>query len=124
MEPQSDSFFQQYKDMLEQHLLNRMRLLQLQAVKKMAALSAGFTLITLLAMLSFLVMMIASIMLGFWLAGPTGSVQMGFACVTVFYILIVALIFLFRKQLQKKIMDQVIDSLLEEKPENNETTRL
>lgn len=124
MEPQSDSFFQQYKDMLEQHLLNRMRLLQLQAVKKMAALSAGFTLITLLAMLSFLVMMSASIMLGFWLAGPTGSVQMGFACVTVFYILIVALIFLFRKQLQKKIMDQVIDSLLEEKPENNETTRL
>jgi hypothetical protein len=124
MEPQSDSFFQQYKDMLEQHLLNRMRLLQLQAVKKMAALSAGFTLITLLAMLSFLVMMSASIMLGFWLAGPTGSVQMGFACVTVFYLLIVALIFLFRKQLQKKIMDQVIDSLLEEKPENNETTRL
>ena len=102
MEPQSDSFFQQYKDMLEQHLLNRMRLLQLQAVKKMAALSAGFTLITLLAMLSFLVMMSASIMLGFWLAGPTGSVQMGFACVTVFYLLIVALIFLFRKQLQKK----------------------
>ncbi len=124
MEPLSDSFFQQYKDMLEQHLLNRMRLLQLQAVKKMAALSAGFTLITLLAMLSFLVMMSASIMLGFWLAGPTGSVQMGFACVTVFYLLIVALIFLFRKQLQKKIMDQVIDSLLEEKPENNETTRL
>jgi hypothetical protein len=38
--------------------------------------------------------------------------------------LIVILIFLFRRQLQKKIMDQVIDSLLEEKPENDETTRL
>jgi hypothetical protein len=76
------------------------------------------------AMLSFLVMMSASIMLGFWLAGPTGSVQMGFACVTIFYLLIVILIFLFRRQLQKKIMDQVIDSLLEEKPENDETTRL
>lgn len=124
MEQQSDSFFQQYKDLLEQHLLNRMRLLQLQAVKKMAALSAGFTLITLLAMLSFLVMMSASIMLGFWLAGPTGSVQMGFACVTIFYLLIVILIFLFRRPLQKKIMDQVIDSLLEEKPENDETTRI
>lgn len=124
MEQQSDSFFQQYKDLLEQHLLKRMRLLQLQAVKKMAALSAGFTLITLLAMLSFLVMMSASIMLGFWLAGPTGSVQMGFACVTIFYLLIVILIFLFRRPLQKKIMDQVIDSLLEEKPENDETTRI
>lgn len=124
MEQQSDSFFQQYKDLLEQHLLNRMRLLQLQAVKKMAALSAGFTLITMLAMLSFLVMMSASIMLGFWLAGPTGSVQMGFACVTIFYLLIVILIFLFRRPLQKKIMDQVIDSLLEEKPENDETTRI
>jgi ABC-type multidrug transport system fused ATPase/permease subunit len=124
MEQQSDSFFQQYKELLEQHLLNRMRLLQLQAVKKMAALSAGFTLITMLAMLSFLVMMSASIMLGFWLAGPTGSVQMGFACVTIFYLLIVILIFLFRRQLQKKIMDQVINSLLEEKPENDETTRL
>jgi uncharacterized membrane protein len=93
-------------------------------VKKTAALSAGFTLISLVAMLSFLVMMSASIMLGFWLAGPTGSVQMGFACVTIFYLLIVILIFLFRRQLQKKIMDQVIDSLLEEKPENDETTRL
>ncbi|MFM9020001.1 MAG: hypothetical protein ACKOOA_01630 [Sediminibacterium sp.] len=124
MEQQSDSFFQQYKDLLEQHLLKRMRLLQLQAVKKMAALSAGFTLITLLAMLSFLVMMSASIMLGFWLAGPTGSVQMGFACLTIFYLLIVILIFLFRRPLQKKIMDQVIDSLLEEKPENDETTRI
>ncbi len=124
MEQQSDSFFQQYRDMLEQHLLNRMRLLQLKAVKKTAALSAGFTLISLVAMLSFLVMMSASIMLGFWLAGPTGSVQMGFACVTIFYLLIVILIFLFRRQLQKKIMDQVINSLLEEKPENDETTRL
>lgn len=124
MEQQSDSFFQQYRDMLEQHLLNRMRLLQLKAVKKTATLSAGFTLISLVAMLSFLVMMSASIMLGFWLAGPTGSVQMGFACVTIFYLLIVILIFLFRRQLQKKIIDQVIDSLLEEKPENDETTRL
>lgn len=124
MEPQSDSFFQQYKDLLEQHLLNRMRLLQLQAVRKMAALSAGFSLMTMLAMLSFLVMMSASIMLGFWLAGPTGSVQMGFACVTIFYILIVLLLFLFRKQLQRKIMDQVINSLLEDKPETNETPQV
>jgi hypothetical protein len=124
MEPQSDSFFQQYKDLLEQHLLNRMRLLQLQAVRKMAALSAGFSLMTMLAMLSFLVMMSASIMLGFWLAGPTGSVQMGFACVTLFYFLIVILLYLFRKQIQKKIMDQVIDSLLEEKPETNETPQV
>ncbi len=124
MEPQSDSFFQQYKDLLEQHLLNRMRLFQLQAVRKMAALSAGFSLMTMLAMLSFLVMMSASIMLGFWLAGPTGSVQMGFACVTLFYFLIVILLYLFRKQIQKKIMDQVIDSLLEEKPETNETPQV
>lgn len=124
MEPQSDSFFQQYKDLLEQHLLNRMRLLQLQAVRKMAALSAGFSLMTMLAMLSFLVMMSASIMLGFWLAGPTGSVQMGFACVTLFYFLIVILLYLFRKQIHKKIMDQVIDSLLEEKPETNETPQV
>jgi hypothetical protein len=101
-----------------------MRLLQLQAVRKMAALSAGFSLMTMLAMLSFLVMMSASIMLGFWLAGPTGSVQMGFACVTLFYFLIVILLYLFRKQIQKKIMDQVIDSLLEEKPETNETPQV
>ncbi|MFM7359168.1 MAG: hypothetical protein ACKO1T_11395 [Sediminibacterium sp.] len=124
MEPQSEDFFQQYKVLLEQHLLNRVRFIQLNAVKKIATLSAGFTLITILAMLMFLVMMSASIMLGFWLAGPTGSVQMGFACVTIFYILIVLLLFLFRKQLQRKIMDQVIDSLLEEKPETNETPQV
>jgi len=124
MEPQSEDFFQQYKVLLEHHLLNRVRFIQLNAVKKIATLSAGFTLITILAMLMFLVMMSASIMLGFWLAGPTGSVQMGFACVTIFYILIVLLLFLFRKQLQRKIMDQVIDSLLEEKPETNETPQV
>ena len=124
MEPQSEDFFQQYKVLLEQHLLNRVRFIQLNAVKKIATLSAGFTLITILAMLMFLVMMSASIMLGFWLAGPTGSVQMGFACVTIFYILIVLLLFLFRKQLQRKIMDQLINSLLEDKPETNETPQV
>jgi len=124
MEPQSDSFFQQYKDMLEQHLLSRVRLLQLKAVKKMAVLSSGFTIIMMMALLFFLVMMSGSIMLGFWLAGPTGSVQMGFACVTIFYLLIILLIYLFRRQIQKKIMDEVIDSLLEEKTEPNETTQL
>lgn len=122
MEPQSDPFFQQYKNLIEQHVLNRVRLFQLQAVKKIAALSAGFTILTLLALLFFMLIMSASMMLGFYLAGPTGSLQMGFAFVAIMYLLLAILLYLFRKSIQKKIMDQVVASLLEEKSEPDETT--
>jgi cbb3-type cytochrome oxidase subunit 3 len=122
MEPQSDPFFQQYKNLIEQHVLNRVRLFQLQAVKKIAALSAGFTILTLLALLFFMLIMSASMMLGFYLAGPTGSLQMGFACVAIMYLLLAILLYLFRKSIQKKIMDQVVASLLEEKSEPDDTT--
>jgi hypothetical protein len=121
MESQSSSFFTQYKERIEQYVQNRLRLIQLQLTQKLAEVSSSLTWWLLIAMVVFFLMMSFSIMLGYYFAQLTGSVPLGFACLTGIYLVLVVLLVAFRKSIRKKVNDSVIQSMLEKKSETHES---
>jgi uncharacterized membrane protein YdjX (TVP38/TMEM64 family) len=121
MESQSSSFFTQYKERIEQYVQNRLRLIQLQLTQKVAEVSSSLIWWLLMAMVVFFLMMSFSIMLGYYFAQLTGSVPLGFACLTGIYLVMVLLLVAFRKSIQKKVKDSVIQSMLDTKPETHES---
>ena len=121
MESQSSSFFTQYKERIEQYVQNRLRLIQLQLTQKVAEVSSSLTWWLLMAMVVFFLMMSFSIMLGYYFAQLTGSVPLGFACLTGVYMVMVLLLYAFRKSIRKKIKDSVIQSRLDTKPVTHES---
>jgi hypothetical protein len=60
-------------------------------------------------------------MLGYYFAQLTGSVPLGFACLTGTYLVLVVLLVAFRKSIRKKVKDSVIQSMLEKKSETHES---
>lgn len=119
MEPQSSSFFSQYRERIEQYLQNRLRLIQLQATQKVAELSSSIVWWLLIAMVAFFMLMSLSIMLGYYFAQLTGSVPLGFACLTGVYLILLLLLLAFRKSIRKNVKDSVIQSMLETKTETH-----
>jgi hypothetical protein len=121
MESQSSSFFTQYKERIEQYVQNRLRLIQLQITQKLADVSSSLTWWLLMGMVIFFLIMSLSIMLGYYFAQLTGSVPLGFACLTGIYLVMVLLLIAFRKSIRKKVKDSVIQSMLDTKPETHES---
>lgn len=121
MESQSSSFFTQYKERIEQYVQNRLRLIQLQLTQKVAEVSSSLAWLLLMAMVVFFLMMSFSIMLGYYFAQLTGSVPLGFACLTGVYLVMVLMLYAFRKSIRKKVKDRVIQSMLDTKPETHES---
>ncbi|MEI6584248.1 MAG: phage holin family protein [Chitinophagia bacterium] len=117
------SFFTQYKERIEQYVQNRLRLIQLQLTQKVAEVSSSITWWLLIAMLVFFLMISLSIMLGYYFAQLTGSVPLGFACLSGIYLIMLLLLFAFRKSIRTKVKDSVIQSMLDTKPETHESQR-
>ena len=115
------SFFTQYKERIEQYVQNRLRLIQLQITQKVAEVSSSITWWLLIAMVVFFLMISLSIMLGYYFAQVTGSVPLGFACLSGIYLVMLLLLFAFRKSLRTKVKDSVIQSMLDTKPETHES---
>ena len=115
------SFFTQYKERIEQYVQNRLRLIQLQITQKVAEVSSSITWWLLIAMVVFFLMISLSIMLGYYFAQLTGSVPLGFACLSGIYLVMLLSLFAFRKSLRTKVKDSVIQSMLDTKPETHES---
>ncbi len=115
------SFFTQYKERIEQYVQNRLRLIQLQLTQKVAEVSSSITWWLLIAMVVFFLMISLSIMLGYYFAQLTVSVPLGFACLSGIYLVMLLLLFAFRKSIRKKVKDSVIQSMLDTKPETHES---
>ena len=121
MESKSPSFFTQYKERIEQYVQNRLRLIQLQLTQKLAEVSSSLAWWLLMGMVVFFLMMSLSIMLGYYFAQLTGSVPLGFACLSGIYLVMVLLLLAFRKPIRKKVKDSVIQSMLDTKTETHES---
>jgi len=115
------SFFTQYKERIEQYVQNRLRLIKLQLTQKVAEVSSSITWWLLIAMVVFFLMISLSIMLGYYFAQLTDSVPLGFACLSGIYLVMLLLLFAFRKSIRKKVKDSVIQSMLDTKPETHES---
>lgn len=120
IEESNDSFFAQYRKELEQYIQDRFLLIKLQAFEKTAKLIALFFLLLLFIFLVFFVLLFLSIMAGYFFAGITGNLYVGFGIVAALYLFLLGILFLSRKWFNKKIINTVIGIFFEKNNEEDE----
>jgi hypothetical protein len=93
------SFFKENKPLLKEYLETRLEIFRLQAIRLLSK-SAGYLVWILISMfLFFLIMLFSGVVLGCWLSGLTHSYVTGFGLTTLIFVLIFALLAVFRKTL-------------------------
>lgn len=105
---QKETYFDSSKHLLEQYLKDRLLLLKLQTAEKSARLSGMMASFVVIAFLSFFVLMFISLMAGYFFAGLTGSMFYGFGIVALFYVLLLALVFVFKKKYIETLVSNVV----------------
>jgi polyferredoxin len=109
MDQEKKTFFEQTQDLTEDYIKNRLWLLRLQTAEKSARLVSLVLTGLVLGLLGFFVLLFLSIMAGYFFAQLTGSLFYGFGLVTLFYLLLVLILIKLRKKyLEKWITDRVI----------------
>lgn len=123
-EDNQPTFFTESRQKLEQYIQDRVLLLKLQMVEKVSQLTALlFTGLT-LALLTFFILLFLSIMAGYFFAGITGSLYIGFGIVSAVYIGLFVLIIKLRKNvIEKYIVNAVIKIFMDKTDDDNDTTK-
>lgn len=119
MEEQNPNFFQQYRDKLESYIEDRILLLRLRSVKKVATLIVQMVGMVFLSLLSGFIVLFLSIMLGFFLGNLLDSYYAGFGIVTLLFILTFIFAIVFRKKLMRKVISSIIDTVLDKKEQDD-----
>ncbi len=109
------SLIQETKPIIREYLDTRMEIFRLQGVR-IASKSAGFLIWVIISLfLLFLILIFSGIVLGCWLSSLTNSYTMGFGLTTLIFLVIFALLALFRNDLFiRPIMQSIIRSALDD----------
>lgn len=112
------SLLQETKPIIREYLDARMEIFRLQGVR-IASKSAGFLIWVIISLfLLFIILIFSGIVLGCWLSSLTNSYTSGFALTTLIFLVIFALLAIFRNALFiRPIMQSVIRSALDEPKE-------
>jgi uncharacterized membrane protein YqjE len=121
MPTDKQSFFENTQDLIESYVNNRMRLFKLQTAEKssrvVTLLFAGLV----IGILSFFILLFASIMAAYFFSEKMHSQFYGFGTVALLYVLLLLIaVWLRKKFLDKYIFDRVIKILFDSNTEDNE----
>src|SRR5919107_2806706 len=109
MSAQQD-FLTDSKQTIEKYIRNRLFLIRLQAVEKISRLSAAMFSGLLIGILSFFIILFLSMMAAWYFGDLLGSPFKGFGIICAFYVVVLILVFIFRKRvLQKTVTNTVIN---------------
>lgn len=96
---QQPNFFGDTIDMLKQYAGDRITLIKLQSIEKIATISAAIASGVMLALLGLFFLIFGSITLGFFLSGLLDSNTAGFGIVAGIYLLLIIIIVVFGKKI-------------------------
>ncbi len=114
MEAQKPGFFEETQELVEDYVSNRLQLLKLQTAEKSARLVSLLLTGIVMALLCFFILLFLSLTAGYLLAQLTGSLFTGFGIVVLFYVLLlVAVLYLRKRFLDKYISNTVIKIFFE-----------
>lgn len=103
------NYFQETKYKLNQYFQQRVLLLRLQAADKVSGIASTLITIVLIVLIGLFMLIFLSITAGYWLAGVTGSLTIGFGIVALFYLLVfLFVIFFLKKMLQNFFINKLI----------------
>jgi ABC-type glycerol-3-phosphate transport system permease component len=115
------NFFEESKQALKKYLQDRLLLIKLQLTEKISKLVAVMFTSLLIVVIGFFIVLFLSMMAGFYFASLTGSNYIGFAIVAGFYVILLIVIIALRKRvLQKNIINMIIEVMFEKTKEEHE----
>lgn len=113
---ETQNFFVEVKDLVEEYVDDRILLFKLQATEKAAKASSNAFLLIAAGSLCFILLMIVSFIAGYYLSQKTGSFIIGFGILAgIYFLLIILLIFVHKKYTGKIIADKVVQFSFENK---------
>lgn len=107
---ENTTFFGALLERIESYGKTTIDLVKLKAVDKLAKISTGLVFGIILALFVFFFLMIFNIALALWLGKLLGEIYLGFFVVAGFYVLLIIILILFKKQLIKTPLTNTIIS--------------
>ena len=108
MEEEKEDYFNDTYELLKKYSEDRLLLFKIQAAQKTGKLISKLIFISVASLLLFFLLFFVSIMLGYFFAGLTGSLFVGFSIVAgIYLVLFLAFLLLFKNVISKKIMDMI-----------------
>lgn len=120
MDQEKQTFFEEARNLVEDYVEDRLLLLKLQAGEKAARLVSKLYIMFFLGLLVFIVLLIITVIAGYFLAFLTDNFIVGFGIIAILYIvLIFVLYFMHKRFLGKRVMNAVIKLIFDKKDEPN-----
>lgn len=95
------TFFGALLEKVETYSKTTIDLIKLKAVDKLTVVASSIILGVTIFILSFFFLMIFNMAIAFWIGEAIGKIYLGFFIVAAFYVLLIILILVFKKQLIK-----------------------
>lgn len=120
LDKEKQTFFEETRTMVEDYVDDRILLFKLQASEKAAKLVSGFYIMFLIGLLLFIVLLILTVIAGYFLAFLTDNFIVGFGIMVIFYVIVIFVLYSMHKRfLGKRVMDAVVKFIFENKDEPN-----
>ena len=120
VDKEKQTFFEETRNLVEEYVEDRLLLLKLQAGERTARVVSNLYIMFAIGLLLFIILLIITVIAGYFLAYLTGNFIVGFGIVAALYVvLIFVLYFMHKRFLQKRVMDSVVKLIFDKKDEPN-----
>ncbi len=108
------SFFEMYKNTLIRYVEERSEIIKLTLVEKIALISGLLFSTILIVFFLLMFLLFSSVMLGFFLSNIFDSLFKGFGMVAGIYLVITLVLILFKKRIEKPVINLMIKLMLKD----------
>jgi len=105
---QEENFFKESRNRIEKYIQDRVLLFKMETVEKSSNVIAVLCASLAIAILSFFIVLFLSIMAAYFFAEITNSIYIGFGIVSAFYLIVLIVIIVKRKIVEKKIRNVIV----------------
>jgi len=123
MEKDPGQLFRELKDDITAYAEVKFELFKLSAYERFGKVAGLLSYGLVLMFLAFFALLFIFLSAGFFLGDLFGSLGIGFGCVAVLYLIIIALVFFNKKRIQDKVLNEVIDALTTNEENGNDTKK-
>jgi hypothetical protein len=119
-----DGFFGESKQKITEYIQDRLLLLKLDTVERGANIIATMFTILMIALFSFFVLLFLSVMAAYLFGELLGHIFWGFGIVAGIYIILLAILIVYRKKfIHRTLMNTIINIVFEQTSEENQQAK-
>lgn len=120
LEKEKQTFFEETRNLVEGYVEDRILLFKLQTGEKIAKMVSSLYIMFIIGLLLFVILLILTVIAGYFLAFLTDNFIIGFGIVAVIYVMLIFIVYsMHKKFLGKRVMNSVIKLIFENKDETN-----